>query len=54
MMTIGHALQRALDMEQQGCISPTAQALLTLMREWRNLVGEEAFNQLLLEQANHE
>jgi hypothetical protein len=47
MMTIGLALQRALDMEKQGCISPTALALTILMREFRNVVGEEVFQQFL-------
>lgn len=54
MMTIGLALQRALDMEKQGCISPTALALTTLMREFRNVVGEEVFQQFLKDVQNEQ
>lgn len=34
-MTVEEALQRAADLEKQGCITPTAQALLALANELR-------------------
>lgn len=34
-MTVEEALQRAADLEKQGCITPTAQALLVLANELR-------------------
>jgi hypothetical protein len=52
MMTITGALNRALEMEKQGCITPTALALIALMREIHNLVGEEAFQQYLKDTEN--
>lgn len=43
-MTIQEALKRAEELEQQGCITPTALALVTLAKEWykANLGAQEA------------
>lgn len=39
-MTVEEALQRAADLEKQGCITPTAQALLALAEAYQKVVQE--------------
>lgn len=47
--TIGEALLKALEMEKQGCITSTAQALILLSHAYREVVGEEVYQQFVLE-----
>lgn len=48
-MTLGQALVHAEQMEVYGVISKTAQALVLLMHEYRELVGVERCEQIIEE-----
>lgn len=45
--TTREALLKAQQLQSDGVISSTAKALITLAEEFKLLVGEEAFNQIL-------
>lgn len=40
-MTVEEALQRAADLEKQGCITPTAQALLALAKAYQDTMKDK-------------
>ncbi len=48
-MTLGQALVHAEQLEVNGVISTTAQALIRMKQEFRNLVGVEKYEQIIEE-----
>lgn len=50
--SIGEALQKAIALQAQGCITATALALIILCNAYKELIGEEAFNQIMSEEDN--
>lgn len=46
-MTLGQALMHAEQLEVDGVISKTAQALIKLMQEYRDVVGVENYEQII-------
>ncbi|WP_126223544.1 hypothetical protein [Burkholderia ambifaria] len=48
-MTLGQALMQAEQLEVDGVITKTAQALIKLMQEYRAVVGVEKYEQVIEE-----
>jgi hypothetical protein len=48
-MTLGQALVHAEQMEASGVISKTAQALIRLKQEYRDVVGVQQYEQIIEE-----
>jgi hypothetical protein len=48
-MTLGQALVHAEQLEVHGVISKTAQAVIRLMQEYRDVVGVEKYEQVIEE-----
>ena len=48
-ITLGQALMHAEQLEVDGVITKSAQALIKLMQEYRNVVGVEKYEQIIEE-----